>query len=60
MFIQNNGEAIVKLQNALGQIIFEKEIYNNEVVYLDNNLPAGMYLIEVTKDHKSEVHKLIK
>ena len=60
LFIQNNGEAIVKLQNALGQIIFEKEIYNNEVVYLDNNLPAGMYLIEVTKDHKSEVHKLIK
>lgn len=60
LHVVNKGEATLRLQNALGQVLFQKQIFGSEVLYLDRQIPSGVYLIEIKKNDVTKVHKMLK
>jgi hypothetical protein len=44
-------QSSIRIMNALGVLVFEKEIEENELIDIKLNQPAGIYLIEILGDN---------
>ncbi|MFD1553811.1 hypothetical protein DNU06_09515 [Putridiphycobacter roseus] len=56
----NHQKVSIKVYNINEQLIFQTDNINTTTYQFELNQPAGVYIIEVTADHKSQRYKLIK
>ncbi|MBX9853727.1 MAG: T9SS type A sorting domain-containing protein, partial [Cytophagaceae bacterium] len=61
LVISGEGSYNVKIINTLGEVSFEKEnVSANEIYTLGNDLPQGLYVIQVSGNGKTYTGRIIK